>query len=119
MTEHVPAIEKKAEENIRKCLHAEHARDRLIKGKVEENVGPYIVVSRETGAGGSQIARMVGQKLGWDVLDKEIVDYLASEYGTSRSLVELVDEKHVSWIENIFTSWIEGLGFTSSTTSIG
>jgi cytidylate kinase len=115
MTEHSSTIAEKAHENIRKWLHARHAQERLAKGKVAENVGPYIVVSRETGAGGSAIARLVGEKLGWDVLDKEIVDYLASEYGTSRSLVEFVDEKHLSWIEEVFTSWIEGLEFTSST----
>lgn len=115
MTGDTRAIEKKAEENIRKWIQAEHAQKRLAKGKVEENVGPYIVVSRETGAGGSEIARKVGGKLGWDVLDKEIVDYLAAEHGTPRSLVEFVDEKHISWIEDIFASWIEGLGFTSST----
>ncbi len=115
MTLHIREIEKLAEKNVRKWTVAQHARDRLAKGKVEENVGPYIVVSRETGAGGSAIARLVGQKLLWDVLDKEIVDYLATQYGTPRSLVEFVDEKPISWIEEVFSTWVEGRGFTSST----
>jgi cytidylate kinase len=110
----VEAIKKKAEDNIRKWLHAAHTQKRLSEGNVPENVGPYIVVARETGAGGSAIASLVGRKLGWDVLDKEIVDFLASEYGTSRDLVELADEKHINVIEEIFTNWIEGLGFSST-----
>jgi cytidylate kinase len=48
-------------------------------------------------------------------LDEEIVDYLASEYGTPRSLVEFVDEKQIHWLEDLFTSWIEGQRFTSTT----
>lgn len=110
MAEHVESIEKQAEANVRKWLFGEHVRHRLVSGKV----GPFIAVSRETGAGGSEIARMVGRKLGWDILDKEIVDYLASEFGTPRSLIELADEKEISWIQDIFTSWIEGLGIASS-----
>ncbi|MEX1026980.1 MAG: cytidylate kinase-like family protein [Candidatus Paceibacterota bacterium] len=112
---HVSAIEKKAEENIRKWMFSEGAKDRVTRGKVKENVGPYVLVSRETGAGGSEIARLVGEQLGWDVLDNEIVDYLVDHYGTSRSLVEFIDERRSNWINEIFTSWIEGLGYSSGT----
>ncbi len=115
MTSHIREIEQLAERNVRKWTLAQHARERRDKGNVKENVGPYIVVSREAGAGGSEIARLVGQKLGWDVLDKEIVDCLASQFGTPHSLVEFVDEKHISWIEEVFSNWLEGQGFTSST----
>jgi cytidylate kinase len=115
MIEHIRTVERIAEENIRKWIRAKHTQERLAKGKVEENVGPYLVVSRETGSGSSAIARRVGEILGWDVLDEEIVDYLASEYGTPRSLVGFVDEKQVPWLEDLFASWIEGQRFTSTT----
>ena len=32
-------------------------------------VGPYLTISRESGAGGGQIARLVGEATGWEVLD--------------------------------------------------
>ncbi len=112
-TLHIPAIEKRAEEKIRKWIKAERSRERLSKASVEHNVGPYVLISREIGAGGSQIARMVGQQLGWDVLDKEIIDYMAEQFGTSGSLVKIVDEKHSSWLSDILISSIDGQGFSS------
>lgn len=112
MTKHISRIDKLANENIRKWVLDEHTYERLSKGKVDKNVGPYVVISRETGAGGSEIARLVGEKLGWDVLDREIIDYMADKYGTPRSLVEFVDEKRASWIQEVFTTWIERQSFT-------
>ncbi len=111
----MPAIETKAEENIRKWIAASHVQTRIARRNVKENVGPYLTLSRETGAGGSELARKVGERLGWDVLDREIVEYLIEHYGTPRSLVELVDEKHTNWLGEITTSWIGGLGFSEST----
>ncbi|MEQ9411802.1 MAG: cytidylate kinase-like family protein [Fuerstiella sp.] len=106
MTKQLPGIEKLAEKNVRKWVQAKHVRDRLPADRAEEHIGPYLLISREIGSGGSEIARMVGEKLGWDVLDREIVDYLAAHYGTPRSLVEIADEQHISWIEDVLTGWM-------------
>ena len=43
-----------------------------------------IAVSRETGAGGGTISRMVGQKLGWKVYDHELLEAIAQPDGASR-----------------------------------
>jgi len=64
------------------------------------------------GAGGSQIACHVAQRLGWEILDKEIVEALASEYGTPRVVLDAVDEKKVGWLADLFNGWIEGHGFS-------
>jgi cytidylate kinase len=64
------------------------------------------------GAGGGQIARRVGDSLGWEVLDKEIVETLANQYGTSRVVLDAVDEKKVGWLADMFNGWIEGHGFS-------
>ncbi|MFG0261283.1 MAG: AAA family ATPase [Novipirellula sp. JB048] len=106
MAAHLAAIEKIADQNIRKWILASHARDRLAKKDVAVNVGPYITLARETGAGGSELAAKVAKQLGWDVLDREIVDYLVEHYGTPRSFVELVDEKQFNWLGEIVTTWI-------------
>ena len=52
----------------------------------------YITFSREAGAGGSEIAAMVGRKLGWEVLDKNLLDQVADRFQLSRPMLELVDE---------------------------
>jgi cytidylate kinase len=114
MPDHISEIAELANDNVRKWMLAECTHARLARGKVDENVGPYVIISRETGAGGSEIARLVGEKLGWDVLDREIIDYIADKFGTSRSLVEFVDEKRANWIHDVFTTWIEGQDFTQA-----
>jgi cytidylate kinase len=77
----------------------------LERQQIEDNVGPYLTVSREHGAGGSEIARRVGELLGWDVLDGELLDCMAEQYGTPRSLLEFVDETQLGWMTSLFNSW--------------
>jgi cytidylate kinase len=45
-------------------------------------------------------------------LDKEIVDKLASQYGTPRVVLDAVDEKKVGWLLDVLNGWIEGHGFS-------
>ena len=40
-----------------------------------------ICISRETGAGGGAIARLVGQRLGWKVYDRELLEAIAHRMG--------------------------------------
>jgi cytidylate kinase len=74
--------------------------------------GPCLFVSRETGAGGSEIARLAAERLRWELLDKEILDHLTSHYGTPRTVLKMVDEKKVNWLADIFHGWIVGHGFS-------
>ena len=75
-------------------------------------VGPCLLISREAGAGGSEIGRRSAEVLGWRLLDKSILDQLSSQYGTSRIVLDMVDERKVSWLADIFHGWIEGHGFS-------
>ncbi len=54
--------------------------------------GPCILVSRERGSGGGAIARRVGERLGWQVFDREIVEEIARRAHIRQQLVESVDE---------------------------
>ncbi len=57
-----------------------------------------IAISREAGAGGVQVARAVGERLGWQVYDREILQKIAEEMGLRADLLESVDERHSSWL---------------------
>ena len=70
-------------------------------------VASYIALSREAGASGSQVAEVLGQKLGWEVLDKGVLDKLADRYQISRPVLEAVDETTMSWAYNIFGTWLD------------
>jgi cytidylate kinase len=57
-----------------------------------------IALSREAGANGSLVARAVGERLGWVVYDRELVEHVAADMGVRTSLLESLDEKHSSWL---------------------
>jgi hypothetical protein len=69
-------------------------------------IGPYLAISREAGAEGSQIARLVGEAVGWEVLDRELLECLAERYHTSPAVLDLVDETTTNWITELFGNWI-------------
>jgi cytidylate kinase len=55
--------------------------------------GPYLLISREKGAGGSAVGQLAGKRLGWQVFDNEIVDAIAQKARVRRELVESLDER--------------------------
>jgi len=58
-----------------------------------------IAISRETGAGGNRLAALVGERLGWPVYDHELVEKIAADLHVRVGLLEAVDERHVSWLQ--------------------
>ncbi len=62
--------------------------------------GPYLIISREKGAGGNVVARLVGKRLGWQVFNNEIVDEIAQKAHVRRQLIESLDERERETIED-------------------
>ncbi len=60
----------------------------------------YIAISRELGSGGAEIAQALTGLLKWQVYDKEILDYMAENMDVHKSVLESVDERTISWIED-------------------
>jgi cytidylate kinase len=63
--------------------------------------GPYLIISREKGAGGNAVARLVGKRLGWQVFDNEMVDEVAKQAHVRRQLIESLDERDKKTIQAI------------------
>lgn len=74
----------------------------------EPALGPYVTVSREAESGGAEVARRVGEQLGWRVLGRELVEDLAHQLELEPRLLELMDETHIDWFSetllNLFNS---------------
>jgi cytidylate kinase len=62
-------------------------------------MGVTLALSRETGARGSMIARRVGRKLGWQVYDQELLEYVANEGPLRQELMELLSSESAQWVE--------------------
>jgi cytidylate kinase len=65
-----------------------------------------IALSREAGAGGSAVARKVGEQLAWPVYDRELLQELAREMGLRVGLLEAVDERQDSWLRECLDSFM-------------
>lgn len=69
--------------------------------------GPYLLISRERGSGGLTVARMVGERLGWRVFDREIVEEIARRAQVRRQLVESLDEHSRSLATELFAPMVD------------
>jgi cytidylate kinase len=57
-----------------------------------------IALSREAGTYAAAIARAVGDRLGWPVYDRELLQRIADDMGVRQALLESVDERQVGWL---------------------
>jgi cytidylate kinase len=63
--------------------------------------GPYLLISREKGAGGNAVAQAVSKRLSWHVFDNEIVDQIAKKANVRRQLIESLDERVQATIQSV------------------
>ena len=66
---------------------------------------PIITVSRQLGSGGTELAELVADRLGYTLFDKEVIDVVAREAGVQREIVEGLDERTRNGIEQ----WVDGV----------
>jgi cytidylate kinase len=59
-----------------------------------------ICISREAGAGGSALARMVGERLGWKVYDQELIEAIAHRMEVPIDDVRALDEQAPSMVQD-------------------
>ncbi len=96
-------------ENVEKLVtkHArmwEFRREHPLPGRGELgeiSYGPYLLISRERGAGGSQLAQALAERLGWAVFDRQLVDAIAEEARARQLLVESLDEHAKGAIDSL------------------
>lgn len=60
-----------------------------------------ITLSRQYGAGGSEVARLVADQLRWTVVDNEIVDRVARRAGLAPRVVAEQDERVPGFVERL------------------
>jgi cytidylate kinase len=60
-----------------------------------------ITVSREYGAGGSEVARRVADALGWRLVDNELLERVAARAGISPEDMAGIEERTPSFIERL------------------
>ena len=91
---HTWALHRESQE---RAMHAQPAAPPALR---------FVTISREAGVGGSRMAELIGQRLGWKVFDKQIIDQVATQFHLSRDMLELVDETPGNWVYDILGTWV-------------
>ena len=73
-----------------------------------------IALSREAGADGPRVARTVGERLGWPVYDRELLQLVAADMGLKARLLEGVDERRKGWLRECLELFVSASGVTES-----
>lgn len=61
----------------------------------EEAEGPWITISRQIGAGGNDLAQSLGEELGWQIFDREILSTIAEHTHTREAVLRRLDERAI------------------------
>src|SRR5690606_17080783 len=89
----LPFMDRLVEKTIQKSMAA-----RLDKLKIKQVYHPDIIINREPGSGGHIVAKKIAKKLGWQLLDEELMDQMAEELGIPVKEFQNVDEQGRSWL---------------------
>jgi cytidylate kinase len=74
-----------------------------------------ITVEREFGSGGADFAQHLGERLGWRVVDRCLIEEVAAEAGVSAELAEQCDEQLDPWYHRLGKAfWHGGIESLSS-----
>ena len=75
---------------------------------ISSHLGPFVTLSRQHGAGGGEIARILGDALGWSVIDRQVVDLIADQLHVDPAMVDLLDEREANWVRDVLGDFLPG-----------
>jgi cytidylate kinase len=73
-----------------------------------------IAISSEIGTPALEVAREVGERLGWSIYDREVPKRIAEELHVPVAVVEEIDERRKSWLLECFESFSSGCELSES-----
>lgn len=74
-------------------------------GKPKGPVRPLVTVSRYFGANSTEISRLLAQRLGVQLYDRELLDAVIKESNADKYLVERLDEHSTSFLDDVVHSF--------------
>ena len=94
----------------RQMRNWELARRQKVEALVPPEAGlkDFIAISRAVGLPGLRIASRLGERLGWPVFVRQVLEAMAGDDEYLERIYAVMDERDVSWLENIAISM--GLG---------
>ncbi len=94
--------------SIQQIIEEQVKRWQIMQKKPEKQEERYnvVTISREPGSGGRLIATELAEKLGYDLFHQEVIHKMAESTQMSRMLLESLDEKGLSTLDDLISSII-------------
>lgn len=70
---------------------------------------PVITISREFGARGAALAALMGEKIGFKVWDRDILQAIAEKLGSNQKYLKSVDESRREMIEDVVVGFMKNV----------
>jgi cytidylate kinase len=67
-----------------------------------------VTIAREYGSGGAEVGRRVAEMLGWELVDKQIIERVAAVEKIDRAWAESADEQSCAWWERVLRGFRHG-----------
>lgn len=85
----------------RQMRNWELARDQRLSesGPEPAPVEDFVCISRQVGTDGRRVAEILGDRLGWPLFDREILEAMAGDDDVRRQVYESMDQRDLSWWE--------------------
>ncbi len=94
------------EKQLRRWEIASSQHPALSGGKGGQ-VRSFVTLSNQVGAGGDDVAALLGAKMNWPVFDKQILRAMAGDDEVRARLYKSMDERDLGWFEESFRSLIQ------------
>lgn len=72
-----------------------------------QELGDYLCLSRMAGIGGHELAERLGEKLGWPVFDRDVLELMAEDDFHRKQLYSLMDQSDLHWSGQVITAFFE------------
>lgn len=82
-------------QQVKAALASGHADDAAF------HIREFITVNGDYAAGNHELGCRLGQRLGWPVADRELIDLVAEHYHLPGTALELLDEEQGNWVRDV------------------
>jgi cytidylate kinase len=104
MTHLAPDIERLVERQLRNW---ELSRAQRLPSPPTKEVHDFVAISRQVGSRGSDVGRILADRLHWPLFDREILQAMAGNNELRQQLYEAMDERDMSWLAQTL-EWLLG-----------
>ena len=89
-------------------------KEQVAKGKKRTKKYPMICFSRNIGVGALEVADILGKKIGYRIIDREILEHIVTREHLDKKLEAFIDERCPSEIEDILAMLFGERSFTQN-----